>query len=692
MAEIMIVEDHALSRQVLNNLFTSLGHRVVEASDGEVALGIVQSNHPDLIISDILLPNLDGVEFARQLRGMPDMEDMPIIFYTATCRLQGELSLGEKCGTCRVIPKPSDPHYILSTVNEMLEKNGKPTSSAIPPSADSNFADSDYLSAGLQLATLMDLSSSMLSENNPEQLLGLASRAVGELLNSNSLLTINLDNGGKRYYWGRGGSEACSLPRGMPGTVSQQVMRELAPVRWGPTENAAGFGITMLFATTSCAYGWYCIWDDDRETAYSEKDEELALTLSTHCALAYENLLLFAAKKKNEQHLEALVEERTAKLKQAKTELFTAQKLESLGVLAGGIAHNFNNALTAILGHIQITKILSNYEDEIINNLNQAEEACLNAHYLTKQLLTFAKGGKPVKEVMAIGPLLRDTALFIMEDSEIKLNLVIAPGLAAADIDKGQINQVIANLILNAQESMPQGGIISIEADNEYIEVDSDLPVQPGSYIHFSVSDNGVGIAPENINSVFDPFFTTKEQGAGLGLATAFSIVSNHDGYIAVESQKGRGTTFNVYLPASKAEPGVSEERPVNSIGGHILIIEDNRIIAQTLSELLSMHGYRVDWAGDGAKGLKLYQKGMISDKFDAVIMDLIIPGGLGGRETILELQKLDPNVKAVVISGYSNDPVMADYEKFGFRAAFPKPFNIKELVLGLQTLIAEKN
>lgn len=691
MAEIMIVEDHALSRQVLNNLFTSLGHRVVEATDGEAALGIVQSNHPDLIISDILLPHLDGIEFARQLRRMPDMEDMPIIFYTATCRLQGELSLGEKSGTCRVIPKPSDPHYILATVNELLEKNGKPTSPGIPPVATSN-AKSDYLRAGLQLATLMDLSSSMHTENNPEQLLGMASRAVGELLNCNSLLTINLDNGGKLYYWGRGGSEASSLPRGMPETVSQQVMRELAPVRWGPIGNAAGYGVAMPFATTSCAYGWHCIWDDDRNIAFSEKDEELALTLSTHCALAYENILLFEAKKKHEQHLEALVEERTAKLKQAKTELFTAQKLESLGILAGGIAHNFNNALTAILGHIQIAKILSNYEDEIINNLNLAEEACLDAHYLTKQLLTFAKGGKPVKEVLALGPLLRDTALFILEESNIILKLAIAPGLAAADIDKCQINQVIANLILNAQQSMPQGGVILIEADNVYIDADSDLPVQPGNYVHFSVSDSGVGIAPENINNIFDPFFTTKEQGAGLGLATAFSIVSNHDGYITVESHKGRGTTFNVYLPASKAVPRVPEERPDNSNGGHILIIEDNRIIAQTLSELLGMHGYRVDWAEEGAKGLKLYQRGMIYDKYDAVIMDLIIPGGMGGRETILEMQKLDPNVKAIVISGYSNDPVMADYKKFGFRAAFPKPFNIKELVLGLQTLTADED
>jgi signal transduction histidine kinase/CheY-like chemotaxis protein len=688
----MIVEDHALSRQVLYNLFTSLGHRVVEATDGETALGIVQSNHPDLIISDILLPNLDGIEFARQLRGMPDMEDLPIIFYTATCRLQGELSLGQKCGTCRVIPKPSDPHYILATVNEMLEKNGKQASSAIPPPAASYFAKSDYLSSGLQLATLMDLSSSIISQSNPEQLLGIASRAVGELLNCNSLLTINLDDGGKRYYWGRGGSEVCSLPHGMPETVPRQVMREIAPVRWGPIGNAAGFGMAMPFATAGCAYGWHCIWDDDRIAAFSEREEELALTLSTHCALAYENILLFEAKKKHEQHLEALVEERTAKLKQAKTELYTAQKLESLGVLAGGIAHNFNNALTAILGHIQIAKILSNYEDEIINNLNLAEEACVNAHNLTKQLLTFAKGGKPVKEVTALGPLLRDTALFVLEDSEIDLKLAITPGLVAVDIDKGQINQVVANLILNAQQSMPQGGGILIKADNVCIDEDNHLPVQPGNYVHFSVSDSGIGIAPENINNVFDPFFTTKEQGNGLGLAIAFSIVSNHEGYISVESHKGRGTIFNVYLPASKTEPGVLEERPVNSNGGHILIIEDNRIIAQTLSELLSMHGYRVDWAGDGAKGLKLYQKGMIYDKFDAVIMDLIIPGGMGGRETILELQKLDPYVRAVVISGYSNDPVMADFKKFGFKAAFPKPFNIKELVLGLQKLIAEEN
>jgi len=694
LAEIMIVEDHALSRQVLTNLFTSLGHRVLEATDGTAALSLVQANHPDLIISDILLPTIDGIEFARQLRSLPGKEDTPIIFYSATCRLQGELSLGQKCGTCQVIPKPSDPQYILATVNDLLAKNGKEVSPKVMHTSspyDSPFGASS-LTAGLQLATLADLSFSLISQRNPEQLLSCASRAAGEFLNCNSLLTICLDDGGKRYYWGRSENCNCESSLSVPEAIGEQVMRDLAPVSWGPIAGSWGYGLAVPFTTSGCAYGWHCVWDEDKTAAYTDKDRELIMTLSAYSALAYENILLFGALNKNEKHLEELVEERTAKLKETRTELLNVQRLESLGILAGGIAHNFNNALTAILGHIQVAKIMSTYEEGVVRNLKLAEDACFEAQDLTKKLLTFAKGGRPAKKVTALGPLLRDTVLFVLEDSAVMAKFQIALGLAAVEIDQGQIKQVIANLILNAQQAMTEGGAILIEAGNVEIDEDSSLLLPQGAYVRFSVTDTGVGIAPENLNNIFDPFFTTKELGNGLGLATAFSIVKNHGGVIAVESQKGTGATFNVYLPASKAGSLPEEaERTVQPTDGYILIIEDNRIIAQTLSELLEMHGYRVDWAKDGLEGLKLYQKSIDNYKFDAVIMDLVIPGGMGGKEAIGQLRKLDPTVKAVVISGYSNDPVMANWQEYGFDAAFPKPFKINELIQSLQNLINGK-
>jgi len=679
LAEIMIIEDHAMSRQVLTTMFSSLGHRVLEATDGTAALNLVKDSNPDIIISDILLPTIDGIEFARQLRSLPGKECTPIIFYTATCRLPGELSLGQKLGTCTVIPKPSEPQHILDTVNKYLAKGTDQQNKAV---VNKSAESSGSLRDGLQLATLADLSFSLISQRNPEQLLNCASRAAGDFLGCNSLLTICLDNGGQRYYWGDKDNS-----HSVPAEVGEQVMSRLEPVSWGPMADSRGYGLAVPFTTSGCAYGWHCIWDEERFFPFSEKDRELLMTLSAYSALAYENILLIEAQHKKEEHLEGLVKEGTAKLKETKTELLNTQKLESLGVLAGGIAHDFNNALTVIAGHIQVAKILSD-DDDLIRTLDLAEDACFGAQELARKLLTFAKGGEPMKKATALEPLLRDTVQFILEETDTCVQFDIAPDLAAADIDSGQIKQVITNLVLNAQQAMPSGGVIFISAENIVIGPDSTLPLQPGAYVCFSVRDTGVGIPEDILQNIFDPYFTTKTFGSGLGLATAFSIVNNHGGVIDVESKEAVGTAFHVYLPASEEQPLADKEaKTIQQADGHILVIEDNRIIAQTLSELLGMHGYKVEWAREGKEGLELYEKRMGQDKFDVVLMDLVIPDGMGGTETIAKLRELDPTVKAIVVSGYSNDPVMANYKDYGFAAAFPKPFKIRDLVEGIQAL-----
>lgn len=685
MAEIMIIEDHALSRQVLTSMFSSLGHQVLEATDGTAALSLAKDSNPDIIISDILLPTIDGIEFARQLRSLPGKESTPIIFYTATCRLPGELSLGPRLGTYTVIPKPSEPQHILATVNQYLAKgNIDSPQKVVPiPKPTATSPQGGSLREELQLATLADLSFSLISQRNPEQLLNCASRAAGDFLGCNSLLTICLDDGGRRYYWGhRDNSHLVS------DAVGEQVMSRLEPVSWGPLTDSRGYGLAVPFTTSGCAYGWHCIWDEERVLPFSEKDREILMTLSAYSALAYENILLIEALHKNEDHLEGLVKEGTAKLKETKTELMNTQKLESLGVLAGGIAHDFNNALTVIASHIQVAKLLSGYEKDLVKTLDLAENACFEAKDLARKLLTFAKGGEPIKRATALEPLLRDTIQFILEEMEASAQFEIEPGLSAADIDPGQIKQVITNLVLNAQQAMPPGGIIFIAADNIEIGPDSPLPLRQGAYVRFLVRDTGVGIPDEILKNIFDPYFTTKTFGSGLGLATAFSIVNNHGGIIDVESRKEEGTTFHVYLPASKEQPlPETAQKTLQPADGHILIIEDNRIIAQTLSELLGMHGYKVEWAREGKEGLELYEKRMAEDRFDVVLMDLVIPEGMGGKEAIGKLRKLDPNVKAIVVSGYSQDPVMANHKKYGFAAAFPKPFKIMKLLEAIQTL-----
>ena len=271
--------------------------------------------------------------------------------------MPGELSLGQKLGTCAVIPKPSEPQHILDTVNEFLAKADADQEKEV--TVNNAAESSGSLREGLQLATLADLSFSLISQRNPQQLLNCASRAAGDFLGCNSLLTICLDNGGRRYYWGD-----TENFHSVPAEVGEQVMSRLEPVSWGPIANSRGYGLAVPFTTSGCAYGWHCIWDEERFIPFSEKDRELLMTLSAYSALAYENILLIEAQQKKEEHLEGLVKEGTAKLKETKTELMNTQKLESLGVLAGGIAHDFNNALTVIAGHIQVAKIISDDEDD----------------------------------------------------------------------------------------------------------------------------------------------------------------------------------------------------------------------------------------------------------------------------------------------------------------------------------------
>jgi PAS domain S-box-containing protein len=364
-------------------------------------------------------------------------------------------------------------------------------------------------------------------------------------------------------------------------------------------------------------------------------------------------------------------------------DLLRAQKLESLGVLAGGIAHDFNNILTTVLGNISLAKMMLNPEDKIFNSLNDAEKASLRAKDLTQQLLTFSMGGEPIKETASIVNLIKDSARFALRGSNVRCEFSIPDDLWVVEIDEGQINQVISNLIINADQAMPEGGVINVNAENVTIASEKVLPLEHGKYVKISIRDHGIGIASEYLHKIFDPYFTTKHKGSGLGLATTYSIVNKHDGYIDVESELGVGTTFYIHLPASEKElleKKDSEER--SFIGkGKILFMDDEKDIRNFVGKLLKGIGYDVEFARDGAEAIELYKKAMKSGHpFDAVILDLTVPGGMGGKKAIEKLLKIDPDVKAIVSSGYSTDPVMAEYKKYGFCGVVAKPYKVNEL------------
>ncbi|MFC1490462.1 PAS domain-containing protein [Candidatus Latescibacterota bacterium] len=386
--------------------------------------------------------------------------------------------------------------------------------------------------------------------------------------------------------------------------------------------------------------------------------------------------------KGNITHIQSIILDITER-KQLEEERAKSSRLKSIGLLAGGIAHDFNNILSAILGNTSLAKMNIDNKNELLELFTETEKATIRASKLTQQLLTFAKGGTPVKETSELSELIRETTGFSLRGSNVKYRSSIAPNLKFADVDKGQFGQVIGNLVINAKQAMPNGGTINIKAENVSVKYRDNLPLSEGDYIKISVSDKGHGIPKEYLSKIFDPYITLKKEGNGLGLATAYSIVHRHNGHITVESKVGVGTTFHLYIPASleivKNEEKAKEDSDI--LTGRILVMDDEISIRKVVKMMLRCLGNEVEVASDGEEAVKLYKKAMDCGKpFNAVIMDLTIPGAMGGKEAIQRIQKIDPLAKAIVSSGYSNDPVISNYKKYGFCGYILKPYRLKEL------------
>ena len=372
--------------------------------------------------------------------------------------------------------------------------------------------------------------------------------------------------------------------------------------------------------------------------------------------------------------------------KNAEEALLQMEKLKSVGTLAGGIAHDFNNFLMAMFGNMSIAREDLPQGHPARDSIEEAEKSLNRATRLTKQLLTFARGGSPVLESVAIDRVVRESIEFDLSGSNVEPVFEQQEDLWHTEADKGQIQQVISNLTHNADQAMPEGGRLYVSMENVQAGENEFAGIKEGKYVKITMRDQGAGIDKKHLDRIFDPYFTTKQAGSGLGLATTHSIVTKHGGHISCESEPGRGTVFSILLPASKFKvPGKMKqteiEPPSEGKRYRVLVMDDEEPIRSLVEKMLTRMEFEVETAADGSRAVEMYQRAQKEENpFDAVIMDLTIPGGMGGKEAVAKMLEIDPEARCVVSSGYASDPVMSDYRAYGFAAAAEKPYTKDQL------------
>jgi len=625
--KILLVEDHPDSRRNLSRLIEKRGHEVIAfASAEEAEVELAREKFPFLIL-DWMLPGKSGVDLCRQLRGQPNGDEMYILLVTARGDAE-DLEQALEAGANDYLTKPLDPRG-LNVRLSVAENHIR----GLQERNQNRVALQEY---ARRMSDILEKTSDGFFAVDQNWNFTYLNAEAGRLLERNREVIL-----GKNLW--------TTFPK-VCGTVFEKNFRQVME-----TQNALEFE-----ALKSDGKSWF----------------------EVHAYASGGGISVFFRD----------ITER----KRSEDERLTTRKLESLGTLAGGIAHDLNNILTVISGNIGLAQLdAPSHCGNLLSYLGKAGQAAQHAARLSSQLLTFSKGGAPLKKVSSVGDLLQRAAEFSLHGSKLRAAIEIEDHLAKAEIDAGQIEQVINALIINAREAMPNGGCVRVCAENIQIDDRTGLQLEPGRYIRVTITDQGSGIAPEIVGKIFDPYFTTKSSSSGLGLAISYSIIRKHGGLLHLERTSPEGTTFTFYLPAASgkvvSDPFQPNDRSYHFHPQRILVMDDESAIRELTAQLLGTMGYEVTAVPDGLEAVRIYERAARKgEHFRVVILDATVRGGLGGVETIERLRNIDPQVNAIICSGYSDEAALSEFLSYGFRGALPKPFTRRELADALQKALAD--
>ncbi|HEY3663636.1 MAG TPA: response regulator [Chthoniobacterales bacterium] len=620
---ILLIEDHPDSRRNLRRLIEQRGHQVVACASAEEAeTELAKGERFPFLILDWMLPGKSGVELCRDLRARPNGDEMYILLVTARADLE-DLEQALASGANDYLTKPLDARR-LSVRLSVAERH----------------------IIGLE------------ERNHARAALQESARRMTDILEKTSDGFFAVDTDWNFTYLN---AEAeVMLEAGRSSLLGQNLWERFPAL-----------------ADTIFEQNYRAVMRDQAAIEFEALDPKGKTWFEVHSYPSGGGISVFFRD----------ITER----KRMADERLTTSKLESLGTLAGGIAHDLNNILTVISGNIGLAQLEApNDNGNLLSFLAKAGQAAQHAARLSSQLLTFSKGGAPLKKVASVADLLQHAAEFSLHGSNLRSAIEIEDHLGKAEMDSGQVEQVVNALIINAREAMPNGGIVRLSAENVQVDEKSGLPLENGRYIKVTVADHGPGVAPDLAVKIFDPYFTTKETSSGLGLAISYSIIRKHGGFLHLENNSPAGASFAFYLPSARgkvlSDPLQPNDRSFQFNQQRVLVMDDESAIRELTSQLLATMGYEVTAVPDGSEAVRIYERAARKgEHFRAVILDATVRGGLGGVETIARLRRIDPEVNAIICSGYADEAALSEFLSYGFRGALPKPFTRRELADALQ-------